>query len=193
MRSSAHFPGPSRHQQAHPQSGHSPGRRYPPRPQRLRSARGLSWDILGSGRIVLRAGYSICISNATVYSALTTTGSAGAQDSYYSVLSIQARHLSPMSSRTMPVSLSSPTRSTSTSFFRMRRSIKPSCLCNRSRAAAPRSLSTIWTHTPIICPTLSTRTSISPHLACSIDNDPSYTNTPHPTWLGGEENPPLAA
>ncbi len=54
-----------------------------------------------------------------------------------SVLSIPARHLSPMSSRTMPDSLSSSTRSTWTSSFRIRRSIKPSCLCNRSWAAAP--------------------------------------------------------
>ena len=47
---------------------------------------GLAWDVTGSGHTVLRAGYGVYygrIINATAFSALTNTGVAGAQRSYY--------------------------------------------------------------------------------------------------------------
>lgn len=47
---------------------------------------GLAWDIFGSGSTILHTGYGVYygrVSNATIYSALTTTGSPAAQRSYY--------------------------------------------------------------------------------------------------------------
>ena len=47
---------------------------------------GVAWDVSGAGHTVLRAGYGVFygrIINSTAYSALTQTGSAAAQRSYY--------------------------------------------------------------------------------------------------------------
>ena len=68
-----------------------------------------------------------------------------------------------MSSRTMPDSLSSPTRSTSTSSFRIRRSIKPSVSATGAGPPHRPHCQLFGLIRPSSCPTLLTRTSISPH------------------------------
>ncbi|MGA8532041.1 MAG: TonB-dependent receptor [Acidobacteriaceae bacterium] len=63
-----------------PQTGHLPHNKADFGPRA-----GLAWDVRGNGRTVLRGGFGISygrVPNATVYSALTSTGSARAPRSY---------------------------------------------------------------------------------------------------------------
>lgn len=90
--------------------------------------------------------------NATVYSALTTTGSPGAQGSYY---------FRPIDTGASPFPyvfsnnaglVVEPNAIYFDKLFQNPQINQTECLCNRSWAAAPPSLSTIWAHTPIILP-----------------------------------------
>jgi hypothetical protein len=131
--------------------------------------------------------------NATVYSALTTTGSPGAQGSYY---------FRPIDTGASPFPyvfsnhaglVVEPNPIYFDKLFQNPQINQTECLCNRSWAAAPPSLSTIWAHTPIILPNFIDTNIDLTTLVYSIDNDPSYTNTAHPTWLLSGENRPLAS